>query len=261
MMDNLHSISRDNNYMILAYDQGFEHGPTDFDDSNVDPYYVFDIARHGKYTAVACQPGIAEKYWHGDYKETPLLVKRNGKTRLQSGDPLSRQHCSVRRAQELGASAVGYTIYLGSEHQQDMFQEFGSIVERAHEMGLGAVCWMYPRGSNVDDEMATENIAYGARIAHELGADIVKVKDNGDEPGMHWAVRNAAQTDLVVAGGSKTEPETFLRHVERASNFGASGIAVGRNIWQSDKPLKLTAGVRRILFDDMQAEEILDVMT
>lgn len=259
-MMNLHEIARDNTYMILAYDQGFEHGPSDFDDDNVDPYYVFDIALHGQYTAIACQPGIAEKYWHDDYTEVPLLVKLNGKTSLQSGDPVSRQHCSVRRAQEIGASAVGYTVYLGSEHQQTMLQEFGEIVERAHELGLSAVCWMYPRGSNVDDELATENIAYGARIAHELGADIVKVKDNGDEPGMHWATQNAAKTDLVVAGGSKTDTVTFLQNVERARRFGADGLAVGRNVWQSDKPLKVTAGVRKILFDDVAADDMADIM-
>jgi class I fructose-bisphosphate aldolase len=260
-MMNLHTVSRDDTYMILAYDQGFEHGPTDFDQSNVDPYYVFDIALHGNYTAIACHAGIAEKYWHDEYQEVPLLVKLNGKTKRSSGDPRSLQHCSVRRAQELGASAVGYTIYLGSEHQQEMFQEFGEIVERAHELGLSTVCWMYPRGTNIDDELATENIAYGARIAHELGADVVKVKDNGDEPGMHWATQNAAKTDLVVAGGSKTSHSEFLHNVERARRFGADGIAVGRNIWQSDKPLKLTAGVRKILFDDMEADDMLDVMT
>jgi len=258
---NLHSISRDDTYMILAYDQGFEHGPTDFNQKNVDPYYVFDIALHGDYTAIACQPGIAEKYWHDEYKEIPLLVKLNGKTKRSSGDPLSQQHCSVRRAQELGASAVGYTIYLGSDNEQTMFKEFGAIVEQAHELGLTTVCWMYPRGSNIDDELSTENIAYGSRVAHELGADVVKVKDNGDEPGMHWAVQNAAKTDLVVAGGSKTDTGTFLHNVERARRFGASGLAVGRNVWQSDKPLKVSAGVRKILFDDMDASDMMDVMT
>lgn len=260
-MMNLHNIGRNNTYMVLAYDQGFEHGPSDFNAKNVDPYYVFDIALHGKYTAIACQAGIAEKHWHDEYKDIPLLLKLNAKTSLQSGDPVSRQHTSVRRAQELGASAVGYTIYLGSDHQQTMFQEFGQIVEKAHEMGLTAVCWMYPRGSNIDEETSTENVAYGARVAHELGADIVKVKDNGDKGGMHWAVQNAAQTDLVVAGGHKTATSTFLRNVERARDFGAKGLAVGRNIWQSDKPLKLSAAVRKILFDDASAAEMIDIMS
>lgn len=260
-MRNPHSISRDGTYMILAYDQGFEHGPTDFNAKNVDPYYVFDIALHGNFTAIACHAGIAEDYWHDDYTDIPLLVKLNGKTRLPSGDPVSKQHCSVRRAQELGASAVGYTLYLGSDHEQEMFQEFGRIVEEAHEMGLGVVAWMYPRGSGIDDEAATKNVAHGARVAHEIGADVVKVKDNGDEGGMHWAVQSAAKTDLVVAGGSKTSIDTFLGNVERARRFGADGLAVGRNIWQRDKPLKTSAAVRKILFDGATADEMLDVMT
>ena len=105
-MRNLHSISRDDTYMILAYDQGFEHGPSDFNATNVDPYHVFDIARHGDFTAIACQAGIAEKYWHDDYTDTPLLIKLNGKTSLQRGEPLSLQHCSVRRAQEATRSTL-----------------------------------------------------------------------------------------------------------------------------------------------------------
>ena len=57
------NISRDGKIMLLAYDQGFEHGPTDFNDDNVDPDYIINIAKQtGVYTGIVFQEGIAEKY-------------------------------------------------------------------------------------------------------------------------------------------------------------------------------------------------------
>ena len=70
---------RNGKSLILAYDQGLEHGPTDFDDNNVDPEYVINIARKGGYDAFACQKGIAESYYGNE--KVPLLLKLNGKTR------------------------------------------------------------------------------------------------------------------------------------------------------------------------------------
>jgi class I fructose-bisphosphate aldolase len=120
--DVLSKILKDGKCLILAYDQGFEHGPTDFDLINVDPDYIFRIALEGGYNALAVQAGIAEKYRTQEYKKIPLIIKLNGKTALSKGDPLSLQHTTVKYALKLGAIAVGYTIYLGSEHEQTMFR-------------------------------------------------------------------------------------------------------------------------------------------
>ncbi|MGV8168813.1 MAG: class I fructose-bisphosphate aldolase, partial [Candidatus Nanoarchaeia archaeon] len=182
--DLLSKITKNGRTLILAYDQGFEHGPTDFDLVNVDPDYVFRIALEGGYSAFAVHSGIVEKYMKPEYKSIPLIIKLNGKTALLRGDPVSFQHTSVAHALELGAAGVGYTIYFGSAHEQTMFKEFGKICEEAHAAGIPVICWMYPRGINVSNEFATETLAYAARVAMELGADIVKVKHNGDNEAM-----------------------------------------------------------------------------
>ncbi|HOR52560.1 MAG TPA: fructose-bisphosphate aldolase, partial [Candidatus Pacearchaeota archaeon] len=69
--------------LFLAYDQGLEHGPSDFDDKNVDPKYIIEIAKKGKYNGIVFQKGIAEKY-NQEIKasKVPLIVKLNGKTNL-----------------------------------------------------------------------------------------------------------------------------------------------------------------------------------
>ena len=92
--------------MILAYDQGLEHGPTDFDDKNVDPAYILEIANKGKFNGIVLQKGIAEKYYTKRYKNIPLIVKLNGKTNLVEGEPVARQLCTVKEAIKFGANCI-----------------------------------------------------------------------------------------------------------------------------------------------------------
>ena len=96
---------RDGRSMLLAYDQGLEHGPSsDFNDRNIDPAFVMDLAVKGGFNGVVFQKGIAEKFYDG---KVPLIVKVNGKSGLVKGDPVSRQVCSVDYAVSLGAKGIG----------------------------------------------------------------------------------------------------------------------------------------------------------
>jgi len=254
--DVLSKILKDGKCLILAYDQGFEHGPTDFDLINVDPDYIFRIALEGGYNALAVQAGIAEKYRTQEYKKIPLIIKLNGKTALSKGDPLSLQHTTVKYALKLGAIAVGYTIYLGSEHEQTMFREFSRICEEAHSLGIPVVCWMYPRGAGVSNEFSTEILAYAARVAMELGADIVKLKYNGDVNAMKWVVKCAGKTKVVIAGGPHVSEQDFEKLTHDAISSGAAGMAVGRNVWQDKTPLILTKNLKEIIFNGKSPEEL-----
>ncbi|MCF7865980.1 hypothetical protein K9L67_05715 [Candidatus Woesearchaeota archaeon] len=258
MFWNKNNIFENGRTMILAYDQGFEHGPADFNMSNADPEKIFKIALNGGYSAFAVQAGIAEKYYKGKYRKVPLIVKLNAKDRFDNHDPVSLQHTSVAYAKKIGAAGVGYTIYLGSSHEQRMFVEFGRICEEAKKLGLFTMCWMYPRGNKITNELSTETICYGSRIAMELGADIVKIKYNGDSAGMKWIVECAGKTKVVVAGGSKVNEFEFLKNIHEAINSGAVGLAVGRNVWQDSDPLKLSANLRKVIFLNKSPQELKD---
>lgn len=236
--------------LILACDQGFEHGPVDFNELNIDPQYIFDIALEGKYTAVAVQAGIAKKFYHGENTKVPLIVKLNGKTSWDSKDPVSLQHTSVEYASRLGASAVGYTIYLGSSKEQQMFVEFGKIVEEAHRFGMKAVCWMYSRGPPIKNDLDTKVLAYGARVAFELGADVIKLKYNNNIKQMNWVIKCAGGVPVVFAGGDKTDEAKFVEFAKKTIKSGGFGLAVGRNVWQSNNPIRLSKELRKVLFED-----------
>ena len=242
--------------ILLAYDQGLEHGPSkDFNEKSVDPAYILEIAEKGKFTGIIFQKGVAEKYYDG---KVPLVIKVNGKTSLPKGEPIASQICSVKQARALGAKAVGYTIYLGSAHENLMLSEFGRIQQEAHELGLAAIAWIYPRGEAVTNDTAPEIVAYAARAGLEAGADAVKIKYTGDSDSFRWAVRSAGAARVFMSGGPKAPTdEAFLRQVKGAVDAGASGLAVGRNVWQHERPLEMAAALREIILNGQSVETAL----
>ncbi len=246
---NISKITRKGKALFLAYDQGLEHGPTDFNDKNVNPEYIIDIAKKGKYTGIIFQKGIAEKYKQEIKKSgVPLIVKLNGKTNLVKGEPISRQLCTVKEAINLNAKAVGYTIYLGSEYESIMFKEFEKIERNARKNNLPLILWVYPRGKAVKNKSKKKLMAYSARTGLELGADIIKIRYNDKLDDLKWAVKSAGKTRVVIAGGVKKQEETLLKQVKDIMSTGAIGLAIGRNIWQNKYPLKITKKIKKIIW-------------
>ncbi|MCW8965773.1 MAG: hypothetical protein OQK82_03670 [Candidatus Pacearchaeota archaeon] len=247
---------RKNKFLFLAYDQGIEHGPTDFNDKNIDPKYIIEIAKKGKFTGVIFQKGVAEKY-NSEIKESKvaLIVKLNGKTSLVKGEPISRQLCTVDEALSLGACAVGYTVYIGSEHESEMMQEFENIQREAHKKGLPVVAWIYPRGKGVKGKKKRDLLAYAARFGLEIGADIIKIHSHGNKEDLAWAVKSAGKARVVIAGGSKKNEKELLKEIKDAVEVGVSGLAIGRNVWQNSAPMKMAGKIEKILWRDIKKKK------
>lgn len=245
----LSKISHRGKFLFLAYDQGIEHGPTDFNDKNVDPTYIINIAKKGKFTGVVFQKGIAEKYQKEIEKsKIPLILKLNGKTNLVKGDPVSAQISTVEEAVKLGASAVGFTLYIGSIHEEEMLEEFSKIEREAHARGIPVIVWMYPRGKGVKGKKETELMAYATRVALEIGADIVKIQPCGKFDDFRWAVKSAGKVKVVSAGGSKKSESELFEQIREYMGAGFSGMAIGRNVWQAQDPMKITKRLKKIIW-------------
>jgi fructose-bisphosphate aldolase, class I len=244
-MASLNKILTNGKAMYLAYDQGLEHGPIDFNDKNVNPEYILDIAKKGKYNAVILQKGIAEKY--RSKIKVPLILKLNGKTSLVKGDPISTQLATVEEAIKLKAAAVGYTIYIGSKHEDEMFEQFENIQRNAHKKGIPVIAWIYPRSKSIKT-YNRKLMAYASRTGLEIGADIIKIRYNGNPKDLAWAVKAAGKTKVVVAGGVKKSEKELLKQAKDIASSGAIGLAIGRNIWQHKNPLELTNKLRKIIW-------------
>ena len=248
-MTDLSNITKNGKAFFLAYDQGLEHGPSDFNEKNRDPNYILDLAESGFFTGMILQKGVAKQYYDKTKHKTPLIVKLNGKTTLQEGEPYSPRLCSVEEAIDLGAQAVGYTIFPGSKHQEEMMNDFARAEEVAHANGLPVILWMYPRGEKVKGKEKSKEISeYSARIGLELGADLLKMYYPEEEGVFLNMVKLAGRVGILVSGGNKQDDANLFDDAEKIMREGAAGMAVGRNIWQSENPLERAEKLAKIIF-------------
>ncbi|MCI4330111.1 MAG: fructose-bisphosphate aldolase [Thermoplasmata archaeon] len=255
--------------LVLPIDQGLEHGPVDFfaNPEAQDPDYQFRLAREGRFSAIALHIGLAEKYFHEYAGDVPLILKLNGKTSIppdtQAFSPLTG---SVEDAVRLGADAVGYTVYVGSPAQDRDFEQFRTVRAAADRFGMPVIVWAYPRGEFIAKRGGKESlyaVDYAARVALELGADIVKLnypvaseKDKespapyntlalSHEASFRKVVETAGRALVLVSGGEKVGDRELLLKVRSSMDAGATGIIFGRNLWQ--RPYAEALGLTREL--------------
>jgi len=247
--------------MFLPIDHGIEHGPKDFFDNPdaADPEYQLKLAARGGYSGIVFHVGLAEKYMGRYVGRVPLVLKINGRTSIPSDDEaFSPLDASVEDAVRLGADAVGYTLYAGSPSQDRDIRQFSDVRRECEKAGMPLIMWAYPRGKAVEGKGGRDSlfaIDYAARLACELGADMVKLNEplvdnpkKSDEPkpygtlkyteeeSLGRVVKSAGRTFVLFSGGTKLSDQDVLHKVEVCMRAGATGILFGRNMWQ--RPLK-----------------------
>ena len=260
-------IFRNGNSLILAYGHGTEHGPVDFEPNpaSADPEHVFEVARHDAVTCLAVQKGIAETYHHEYEDEVNLLLKLNGNSNLRNPDDYySPKQCTVKYAvEELGVDAVGYTMYAGSDYEDQMWKEFRQVQEEARKYGVPVVMWAYPRGHGIEGnseyggDTEPDVVSYAARLGLELGADMVKCKYPGSESGWKQIEDNVGRMKTVMSGGSKRSDREFLEDVSTVIQAGGNGLAVGRNIFQRENPEPVLDMLEEVIFEGKTVDEVM----
>jgi len=245
--------------LLLPIDQGIEHGPRDFfpNPASKDPEYQFRLAAEAGYSAIACQIGLATKYYPDYAGRIALILKINAKTDVPSSDDaFSPLNASVEDAVRLGADAVGYTLYVGSPRQDDDLAQLKTVREDCDRFGMPLVIWAYPRGSAIEKKGGQTTfyaIDYAARLAMEMGADIVKLNmpkidpekdkltpapynemDITQEDAIRGCVESAGRALVVLSGGSKIDDDELLAQTRSIMEAGGSGVIYGRNVWQRE---------------------------
>ncbi len=265
--------------MLLPIDQGIEHGPRDFfpNPASKDPDYQFRLAAEAGYSALACQIGMASKYYPDYAGQVPLILKVNGKTDIpSSSQAFSTCNASVEDAVRLGADAVGYTLYVGSPRQDQDLAQMRQVREDCDRYGMPLIVWSYPRGEAVEGKGGPNSfyaIDYAARLAMEMGADVVKLnmpkidpdKDKDapapyneldiDQAGaIQHCVESAGRALVVLSGGSKVDDDTVLGHCREIMQAGGSGVIFGRNVWQREwnEALEIIAQIKETLLSNVR---------
>ncbi|DAC11391.1 MAG TPA: aldolase [Candidatus Poseidoniaceae archaeon] len=271
---------------LFACDQKIEHLNDDFYDggadiplSSNDPAHLFEIGdlsyADGTLGVIAGQLGLISQYAR-DAPDLPYLVKLNSKTNLvktAQRDPVSMAMWDMDDVMSLvhngiNVVGIGYTVYLGSEHEHEMLTEAATFIRQAHELGMIAVVWMYPRGQAVKDEKDPQLIAGAAGVAACIGADFAKVNYPRAFEGMTQpeslgiAVEAAGRTGIICSGGGTMPPKEFLQRLhDQIHVSGCRGAATGRNIHQkgTEEAVRMAAACHAIICEDASVEDALAV--
>jgi class I fructose-bisphosphate aldolase len=248
--------------VILPVDQGFEHGPARSFAANppaYDPHYHFALAIEAGLSAYAAPLGMIEAGASTFAGQIPLILKVNSSNSLARAkeDPSQALTGSVHDALRLGCSAIGFTIYPGSDLQFEMMEQLRDLAEEAKSVGLAVVVWSYPRGGNLTKagETAIDICAYAAHMAALLGAHIIKVKPPTDFLELDAAkkVYEAQKIDIstaakryehvvkacfdgrrivVFSGGEAKDMDSILAEARAIRDGGGNGSIIGRNTFQ-----------------------------
>ncbi|MFZ9180492.1 MAG: class I fructose-bisphosphate aldolase [Rickettsiales bacterium] len=248
--------------VILPVDQGFEHGPDRSFAVNpdaYDPHYHFELAIDAGLNAYAAPLGMIEAGADSFAGQIPTILKVNSSNSLHNGGTAPHQAttASIKDALRLGCSAIGFTIYPGSDAAFDMFEEISALAEEAKANGLAVVIWSYPRGGDLSKigETAMDICAYATHIAAMLGAHIIKVKPptqalenleaikvyekvkipmNTLEERVKHVMKTAfsGRRIVVFSGGNAKGEEDIYNEIRQIYKGGANGSIIGRNTFQ-----------------------------
>jgi fructose-bisphosphate aldolase, class I len=248
--------------LILPVDQGFEHGPARSFAANppaYDPHYHFQLALDAGLSAYAAPLGMIEAGAATFAGQIPLILKLNSANSLARAKEAADQAvtASVDDALRLGASAIGLTIYPGSDAAYGMMEEVQALALEAKRKGLAVVIWSYPRGGNLSKagETAIDISAYAAHMAALLGAHIIKVKPPSEHLELEAAkkvyesqrvdigslaarIRHVVQAAfngrrlVVFSGGEAKDEAGLLAEVRAIRDGGGTGSIIGRNSFQ-----------------------------
>ncbi|NCN99770.1 aldolase [Candidatus Falkowbacteria bacterium] len=277
--DNYRKLTKNRgNLFLIAGDQKVEHLNDDFIGANVSsedasPEHLFKIAAASQGGVLAAHLGLISHYGH-NYKQVPYIIKLNGKSNLGPNDDKDSSPTwwtiadivKFKKQSGLNIVGIGYTIYLGGKFESQLLATAASAIWQAHQAGLTAVIWMYPRGKNVKEENI-HTIAGGAGMAAALDADFVKIKYPYGSKNtkltakkFQEAVMAAGHTKVICVGGSRRTVSEMLKELEEQIKIsGTTGLAMGRNLHQRslEEATRLTAALGSIIFDNKSAKEAL----
>ncbi|MDO9707778.1 class I fructose-bisphosphate aldolase [Paracraurococcus lichenis] len=247
--------------VILPVDQGFEHGPARSfapNPAGYDPRYMFELALEAGLNAYAAPLGMIEAAAATYAGCIPTILKVNSSNSLSTTKDQAVT-ATVQDALRLGCSAIGFTIYPGSEYQFEMMEELRELAAEAKAVGLAVVVWSYPRGPMLDKvgETALDICAYAAHMAALIGAHIIKVKPPTAAISLDAAKKtyekNPVENDaaarfkhivnacfggrrlVVFSGGEAKGMDDILNEVKAIHAGGGNGSIMGRNAFQRPK--------------------------
>jgi len=214
-----------------------------------DPIHVVKTLSEVRPSAFMFHRGILKKaYKYLVSNNVPFILKLTTTTSEGPTPDRATLVDSVEEAVKFGASGVAIRFFMGPKYEPEMLKDLGYVSRECEKWGLPLFVMAYPEGfkNNYDSKL----VKHVARLAAELGADVVKTYYTGSKESFKEVIETCP-APVVMAGGPRLDrPSDFLNIVKDALEAGAAGVMVGRNIWQADNPQKALKAIEEVVWTD-----------
>ena len=238
--------------LVIPMDHGVTVGPSGGLE-NLDERIA--QADRGGATAVVVHKGEAARYATVGPSRAALIIHISGSV-TQAFDPNRKVLVgSVEEALRAGADAVSVHVNVGCETTPEMLADAGRVAGDCHRWGVPLLVMVYPRGKKIKDQFDPKTVAHCARLAEELGADIVKTNYTGSPETFKTVVRGC-RVPVITAGGPPAESALAPREAAAGTvAAGGAGVACGRNVFGAKDPEAMTRAMAAVLFEGATPEQ------
>jgi predicted phospho-2-dehydro-3-deoxyheptonate aldolase len=238
--------------VIIPMDHGVSSGPI-AGIGNI--HDTMKKVAEGGATAVVVHKGVLQSLPDGSDLKTGVIVHLSASTGLGPAPDSKTLVCGVEEALRLGADAVSVHVNIGAESEREMLRDLGSVSETCLMWGVPLLAMAYPRGPNIKNQFDVEVVKHAARVAAELGADIVKTNYTGTPESFREVVQGCP-VPVVIAGGPRMKSDLeVLKMVRESVDAGGAGVSIGRNVFQHASVAGMTRAIARIVLAQSSAEE------
>ncbi|MBZ0278388.1 MAG: fructose-bisphosphate aldolase [Anaerolineae bacterium] len=242
-----HIFAPDKRAVVIAMDHGLP-GMTPLGELKT-PGQLLQQIRKGGADAILTTPGIAARF-AADIGKLGLIIRLDGgATTLSTSFGAMQLIASVEDALRLGADAVAVMGFCGTPDESDSLRTLGQVATECRTLGVPLMAEMLPLG--YQGKPTIEQVAIAARVGAELGADIIKTKYVGP-PEAYLEVTETCFVPVLVLGGSAKSPDQVMTEIHDALGAGVAGVAIGRNVWQSESPARITQTIVSAVHRDQE---------
>jgi len=240
------------NAVIVPVDHGISIGPIP---GIIDMKSTVNAVSEGGATAVLMQKGIIPYGHRTAGNDVGLILHLSASTNMGSSSDSKVLVSNVEEGLKFGADAVSIHVNLGADSEPQMLSDMGKVSRDCMEWGMPLLVMAYARGPTIQNQFDPEKVAHCARVAAELGADMIKVSYTGDIDSFRTVVKGALAPVLIAGGPKMSSDMDILNMVFDSIEAGGRGVSIGRNIFQHSNPRAMTEAISGIVLKGMTVNE------
>ncbi|MBU9847355.1 3-hydroxy-5-phosphonooxypentane-2,4-dione thiolase [Rahnella ecdela] len=225
--------------VMLAFDHGYFQGPTtglERIDINIAPLFAHT-------DVLMCTRGVLRSVVPAAVNK-PVVMRASGGNSILTELSNETVAVAIEDALRLNVAAMAAQVYIGSEYEHQSIKNIIQLVDQGMRYGMPTMAV-----TGVGKDMARDQryFSLATRIAAEMGANIIKTYfvDEGFE-----RVAAGCPVPIVIAGGKKLPEREALEMCFKAIDQGASGVDMGRNIFQSESPVAMLKAVKAVVHEN-----------